>query len=296
MTRLGDGSYVRTTRWQQGDEKMVHVSFRAVGLSAVALILVAACSSCGAASITGKKPAGTVLSPHQALIAAETKAKKLTSAAETLIVKTSGVRGGTTKGTIQFRRTPTLEISEDLTITEAAGRSLQVKVILTRSVVYLYESSLVRLVGKPWIKIHLSALNKSRLGAFAQIVQSLQSNNFLNVTQLFSAAKNVRSIGKRTVDGLSATEYGGSFRAGALARAAFPPALRKLLAAPLRLLGNSPVTFYIWVDDLGYPRKTVEAETINGVAINTTVNVTAINQPVKIKTPPAGQTFTPPGD
>jgi hypothetical protein len=285
---------VRLSR-ARGGRRLVPVSFRAAGLSAVAAILVAACSSGGTGSIVGKGPAGTVLSPRQALLAAETNVKKLTSATETLIVKTSGVVGGTTTGTIQFRRTPTPEFSENLTISEAAAKAVQVKAILTNTVVYLYETALAREIGKPWLRLHLSALNKTRLAAFAQIVQSLQSNNFLNVTQLFAAVKNVRSIGKRTVDGVSTNEYGGSFRAGELSRA-IAPALRKVLATPLRILGNSNVTFYIWVDGQGYPRKTVETEIVNGVTINTTVNVTAINQPVNITPPPASQTFTPPGD
>jgi hypothetical protein len=273
--------------------RLVHVSSRAVGLSAVALVLVVASSACGTGSIGGKGPAGTALTPRQALLAAETNAKKLTSATETLTIKTSGVLGSTTTGTIQFRRTPTPEFSENL-IAGVAGKSVQVKVILTGTALYLHESALAREFGKPWLEIRLSALDKARLAAFAQIVQNLQSDNFLNVTQMFAAVKNVRSIGKRTVEGVPTTEYGGSFRAGELSRA-LPPSLRKALATSLRMLGNSAVTFYIWVDGQGYPRKTFDVATVNGVTINTTLNITAINQPVQITPPPASQTVSPPG-
>jgi hypothetical protein len=37
------------------------------------------------------------------------------------------------------------------------------------------------------------------------------------------------------------------------------------------------------------------SESINGENVTTTVNVTAINQPVRITVPPASQTSAPPG-
>jgi hypothetical protein len=60
-------------------------------------------------------------------------------------------------------------------------------------------------------------------------------------------------------------------------------------------MGNGTVRFHIWVDGQHRPRKTTEIESIDGETISTTVNVTAINQPVQITAPPASQTTTPPG-
>jgi hypothetical protein len=138
------------------------------------------------------------------------------------------------------------------------------------------------------------ALNKTPLASIAQLVHSLQSNNFANQTQLLAAAKNVRVVGKQTVEGVPTTEFAGSVYA-AEALKALSPAFRKALAPALQVLGNRTMTFHVWVDGQHHARKVTEVVTINGETINTTVNITAINQPVQITPPPASQTFTPPG-
>ena len=63
----------------------------------------------------------------------------------------------------------------------------------------------------------------------------------------------------------------------------------------LQVLGNGTINFRVWIDGQHHTRKITDAETVNGEAINTTVNITAINQPVQIALPPASQTVTPPG-
>src|SRR5262249_35367300 len=156
------------------------------------------------------------------------------------------------------------------------------------------EPSLTGHIGKPWIKLDLSALKNTPLAGIGQLLRSVQNNSFFDLAQLFAATRNVHVIGKRTVAGVRTTEYAGSFRARELYKA-LAPGLRKTLGSALKALGDSTVTFHIWIDDQHRPRKTTETETINGETISTTVNVTAINQPVQITAPPAGQTYVPPG-
>jgi hypothetical protein len=55
------------------------------------------------------------------------------------------------------------------------------------------------------------------------------------------------------------------------------------------------VNFRIWIDGQHRVRKETEVESVNGMTINTTVTITAINQPVNITIPPASQTFSQPG-
>ena len=148
--------------------KLVHVTCRAIGLSAGALILLAACSSGGSGS------ASTPLTPRQAMLAAAAQAQKITSATETLSVQDSGIQSATTTGTIQVRRTPTLQLSENLHVA-LAGKRTPVKLILTGTAVYLHEPSLARQIGKPWLELHLAALNNSPAAFIAQMVSSLQS-------------------------------------------------------------------------------------------------------------------------
>jgi hypothetical protein len=259
----------------------------AAGLSAVALIVLAACSSGGGGS------ASTPLPPRQALLAAASHARKVTSASETLTVRDSGAQNATTAGTIQFQRKPTLQASETLNTT-AAGKSTQIKVILTGTAIYLHEAALAGQLGKPWLKLDLSALNGTDLASIAQLAHSLQGNDFANQTQLLAVAKNVHVAGTQTVDGVATTEYAGSVRA-AEALKTLPASFRKAMAPELQVLGNGTISFHVWIDGQHHTRKITDVETVNGETINTTVNITAINQPVQIALPPASQTAAPPG-
>jgi hypothetical protein len=284
--------------------RMIHVSPRAIGLSAAALILIAACSSgsggpTGGGPTNGSHPAGgsksasTQNAAKSALIAAVAEARKETSATETLTVRDTGVQSASTTGTVQFRRTRTLELSENLTLT-AAGKSTHIRAILTGTAFYLQEAALSAHFGKPWIKLDLSALNKTPLASFAQLVHSLQGNDFANVAQLFAASKNVHSIGTQTVDGVSTTGYAGAFNASQALKA-LSPGVRHFLGPAMQLLGNRTVRFKIWIDGQHRIRRIAEVVTVNGETVSTDLNVVAINQPVQITTPPASQTYTPPG-
>jgi hypothetical protein len=77
----------------------------------------------------------------------------------------------------------------------------------------------------------------------------------------------------------------------AAALKALPASCRHPLAPELQALGNSTVSFHEWVDDQHHLRNMTEVETVNGDTVNTTINVTAINQPVHITLPHASQTF-----
>lgn len=261
----------------------------AVGLSAAALILVA-CSSGGTSA--GDSSASTPLTPRQALLAAATQAQQITSATETLTVHDNTL-GSTTTGTVQFRLKPTLLASENLNVT-AAGTRTRIKMILTSTAIYLHDASLAGELGKPWVKMDLSALSAlagTSGASLAQLVQSLQSNNFTNQAQLFTIAENTRVVGTQTVDGVTTTEYAGAVTAAAALKA-LPASFRQALAPELQALGNSPVSFHEWIDGQHHLRKITEVETVNGDTVNTTINITAINHPVHITLPHASQTFT----
>ena len=260
----------------------------AVGLSAATLILVAACSSGGASA--GRPPASTPPAVRQALLAAATQAQQVTSATETVTVQ-DNTSGTTMAGTLQYRRKPTLLAGESVTVT-AAGTSTPITIILAGTAVYLHGASLASQVGKPWVKIDLSATLGASGASTAQLVQNIQGNNFTSDAQLFTTAQNARVAGTQTVGGVTTTEYAGSFTVAAALKTLAASATQAL-APELQLRGNSPVYFHMWVDGQHRIRKIAEAETLNGHSVNITATVTAINQPVRITMPPASQTFTP---
>lgn len=261
----------------------------AVGLSAAALILVAACSFGGTSA--GGASAGTSLTPRQVLLAVATRAQQITSATETLTVKDATL-GSVTTATAQIRLKPTLLASENLKVT-AAGTSTRIKLIFTRRAIYLGEASQSSQLGMPWVEVDLSALSAlaGTTGAsVAQLLRSVQSDNFTSQAQLFTVAKNTRIVGTQTVDGVSTTEYAGSFTAAAGLKA-LPASLRQALAPELRLLGNSIVYFHEWVDGQQHLRKLTEVETALGDTVHTTINITAIDPPVSVTLPPPSETF-----
>jgi hypothetical protein len=262
----------------------------AAGLSAAALIVVAAC---GSSTVGGS--GGSSLTPRQALALAASQNQHLTSAVETLTVKVTGAQSETTTGTILIQRKPALEISANLSAA-AAGRNVQIKEVLTSQAIYFSAPGLTgQLTKKPWVKIPLSALQGSTAGAsFAQLFHSLQSNNFTNQTEILAVAKNARLVGKQTVNGVPTTEYAGSITASQALKA-LSASFRKSMGSFLRALGNATINFHIWIDGQNQTRRLTETESLNGVTVNTTVNITGINQPVHITVPPASQITQMPG-
>jgi hypothetical protein len=262
----------------------------AAGLSTAALIAVAACGSS-----TPGGSGGSSLTPRQALALAASQNQHLTSAVETLTVQVTGAQRETTTGTILIQRKPALEISGNLTAA-GAGRNIQIKEVLTGQAIYFSAPGLTgQLTKKPWVKIPLSALQRSIAGAsFAQLFHSLQSNNFTNQTEILAVAKNAHLVGKQTVDGVLTTEYAGSITASQALRA-LSASFRKTMGSFLRALGNATINFHIWIDGQNQVRRLAETESLNGVTVNTTVNITGINQPVHITVPPTSQTTQIPG-
>jgi hypothetical protein len=263
-------------------------------LSASALVLAAACTSCGTSANTGS--ASAPLTPRQLLLAAATQAQRVTSFTETLTSKDSGASRSTTTGTIQFRLKPTLLIGANLDTT-AAGVGTQVQVIFTTTDAYVHAASLTSQVGEPWLEIDLSAL--SALGgtsgaSLTQTLHGLQTNNFAHQALLFTVARNARIVGTQTIDGVATTEYEGSFTAAAV-RKAEPASIQQALAAELNAIGNSTVYFRGWIDGQHHLRKITEVETVHGVTTNTTINISGIDQAVHITPPPASQTYFVPG-
>ena len=203
MTSISSGHDSAPSQWC----RPVRQRAAAAGLSAAALILAAACSSGGTSA--GGVSASTSLTPRQTLLAAATQAQQVTSATETLRVH-DNTSSSTTTGTVQFRLKPTLLASENLNV-KAAGTSTRIKMILTSTAIYLNEASLTSQLGKPWVKMDLSALSAltgTSGASLAQLVQSLQSNKFTNQAQLFTVAKNTRIVGTQTIDGDHNRVYG----------------------------------------------------------------------------------------
>ena len=174
-----------------------------IALSAAALALLAACSSgassSGAATSTGTAGTGTAAAgtAQSALLTAATQAQTINSAVTTLHIQVTGSQASAQTGTLQYQRSPSL-ISQDMHIT-AEGGNTEIKMILDGQNMYFSEPGLP--TGKTWLKFDLNAL-KGKSASFAQLINSMQSNNFTNQAQLFAVAKNAHQVGTATIDGV----------------------------------------------------------------------------------------------
>jgi hypothetical protein len=96
----------------------------------------------------------------------------------------------------------------------------------------------------------------------------------------FLRLKNTRVVGPQPADGVTTTEYAGSFTATA--------ALKWVSAASGKLWPRSHMRWPTapsiceWIDGQHHLRKMTEIEAVNGDTVTITINVTAINHPVRI--------------
>jgi hypothetical protein len=279
-----------------------------IGLSAAALALLAACSSGGSGSASSAQtstgataggtasasngPAGTgsagtgaagTPAAHQAMLAASTAAQQVNTAVTTMNVKITGSQPGSQSITLQYQRKPSVLMSEDSHIV-AQGGTTDIKMILTGTDVYFSEPGL----SATWTKLKRSSLSGPTAASFGKLIKTMQSNDFANQQQMLAAAKDVHEAGTQTIDGVQTTEYDGSILASDALKA-LSPSVRDILGPQLQTLGASVISFREWIDGQHHVRRVIENETVKGNHLTTTMNITAINQPVKITLPPDSQ-------
>jgi hypothetical protein len=174
----------------------------------------------------------------------------------------------------------------------AAGKS---ETVLTEGgALYLRDAKLAgKDGGKPWVKI-----------TRAEVDQLLRSNPTLNasglapdtahpyagIAKVLSEAKDARSFGTSTVAGQSVTVFGGTLPAAKIGE----EVLSRKLAAGLRDFHIVlPGAFRVDVNAQGIP---VRSDTTlllpGGVELNSVVEITAVDAPVTITPPSAGETIT----
>ena len=227
------------------------------------------------------------MTAQQAVDSAARQAAGISSAAATL---TESVGGETISGTVVEELKPALQLS--MTLSVAAGGTAQtLSGIITSKAIYLHSPAFARATGKQWIGIPFASLNGADSAA-AQLFKSLAKINPAEQTEVFAGARNVRKAGNQVIDGVQTTHYSGTILPSA-ALAALPSGLRKEMAPDLKAV-TGDVRFNMWIDSQSHIRKLLDTETVNGQTVTTTIVFSAINQPVHITVPPAGQVATVP--
>jgi hypothetical protein len=234
------------------------------------------------------------MSAGQELAAVASAARKVSSFAATMDIRTSGPYTSHLSGTQVEQVRPTVLSQQTFKVTEA-GRNIpgRLRTLLTSNAVYLSMSTLRTAVGKPWIKIPFSAFKHMGVN-LAPLIRQLQGNNPLAQAQLLAAATNVRQVGSGTVNGVPTTEYTGTVDV-TKAMARIDPGLRKLIGPAMQATGITTTHFEVWVDAQHQVRRLRETGNGANYHVTTLMTVTAINQPVHITVPAASQVARMPG-
>jgi hypothetical protein len=284
--------------------RLSRVQWGAIAVTAGALA-VAGCSSSSSETAAAKpssstssagsqgSPSGT-LTASQAVQRAAQNAGKVTSFAATVNVQTTGTATSTISGTLEQRTAPTPLIVANFSKVTAQGQTIPggIQEILDSSAVYLKLAQLAQATGKPWIKIPASEMSQLAGGSFGQLLQNNSSNPLLQ-TQMLASSTNVKKVGTTTLNGVPVTEYTGTYPISA-GLAKLPADLRSKVAQQLQAMGLQTENFQIWLDHSEQVRKVVTSAQGSKEQVTSTIEVTAINEPVSVAIPPASQTATVP--
>jgi hypothetical protein len=225
---------------------------------------------------------------NQIKLAATTSAK-VNSLTASIAVHSVGSHGGGLTGIIQMQLKPAKLIEATFNVAAASSPSIRLDEILTSQAIYFKDPAFAKSAGKPWVKVMISQLSSKSGVSFGSLLQNLESSNPLDQTKLFTASKDVRVVGTRTIDGVPTTEYAGSYAPQA-AYAGLTSRMRKLLGPMLRSIGTHPVHFHVWIDAQHLIKKADDTQSVRGQTVTTTFTVTSVNQPVSVKLPKTGET------
>ncbi|HEY2577825.1 MAG TPA: hypothetical protein VGI74_16080 [Streptosporangiaceae bacterium] len=234
-------------------------------------------SSPGASSSTGTGTTGSGLPVRQALYLALQQGKKDTSALGNINVQVSGSSASTSVGTMRMQFKPSTIISSTVRV-KASSRVVNLDEITAGNTLYIKTASLTVATGKPWAAI------PSPAGAATVGQPSMSNPNPLQDIELLFNSNDFHNAGTQVVNGVSTTQYEGSYPAS--------DALKGLKPSEIKSIGSSIhglIAETVWIDGQHQLRKVVTTEHVSAVTITITMNITAINVPLTVALPPANQ-------
>lgn len=275
----------------------------AIAMTAGALA-IAGCSSASHSSSgtaagggTAAKPSGSTssLTATQTIQLAAQHAQKVTSFAATVNMHATGTVNLSLAGTVRERTQPGPLVVADFGNVATQGQPVTggIQEIIDSNAIYIKLAQLAQETGKPWIKIPGAQISKETGAGFGQLLQQNDSTNPLITTQMLASSKDVRKVGTATVDGVQTTEYTGTYPLSA-GLAKLPAGLRAKVQPQIQSMGLTDENFTIWLDNAQQVRKLIVSDHGSKVQFTSTMQVTALNEPVSVTLPPASQTATVP--
>jgi hypothetical protein len=156
--------------------------------------------------------------------------------------------------------------------------------VLLGDKLYVKNLKLLEVIHKPWISFSLSALKSTDTNVMALVAQVRQPDPLLHA-RMFTASKDVHTVGRETMGGTPTTRYQGTFTLSE-ALSKLGPAERTEVQAIYGPFGTTPY-FEVWIDDHRLIRK-INVVDRRGTKrrLNATMNYSTFDTPVSI-TPPA---------
>ncbi|HEV7936373.1 MAG TPA: LppX_LprAFG lipoprotein [Actinomadura sp.] len=206
---------------------------------------------------------------------------------------TSG--GSATKAHItgRFRIRPTLAFTADLDQASHGGRSLPgggAQAVFADNVLYVRAQQLSQLTGgKPWMRLDPKKAGEGAGLNVNDLVGQVQKVNPAEQTKMFTASKDVRTVGQETIDGVKTTHYAGTVTvADALKR--LDGTARDRVAKFYEPGPDQKIDFDLWTDGDQLPRKLVsKVSAPKGGAATITILYRDFGKTVNVTAPPADQ-------
>lgn len=197
-------------------------------------------------------------------------------------------------GTMQYRTKPDLAYSMNFAQMTVGGKSMGgMEQRLVGRNMYMKMAMLSALGGgssaKPWIKISLDELGKKSGMNIDELLQQSRQMDPVQNTKMLTASKDVREVGKESMDGVETTHYTGTYRMeDAIAK--LSPQMQEAYRKSLATTGMQNMHFDLWVDGQQLPRKmTMKSNQTSQGAMTMTMKYRDYGKPVQIVEPPASQ-------
>lgn len=109
--------------------------------------------------------------------------------------------------------------------------------------------------AKPWLKINLNDLTKTKGVDFSQLLQSAGSQDPTQTLQMLQSVGDVKEVGAEQVGGVDTTKYSGTLDPQKLAAKFATGGMGKVF----KQMGTKAIPVSVWVDGDGYVRKLAES-------------------------------------
>jgi hypothetical protein len=192
----------------------------------------------------------------------------------------------------QFRTRPALAFTARLDQAGHAGRSLPGvggQAVFVNDMLYVKSQQLSQLMnGKPWLKIDVNRVGQGTGLDVGGLLDQVQKVDPAEQTKMFTASKDVRTVGEQTIDGVKTTHYAGTVSADEALKQFDAPTRAKLQRVYPQNT-DQKIKFDLWTDSDQLPRKLVSTWAgTKGENASVTILYRDYGKAVKITAPPAG--------